>query len=183
MRVGTVLIPFLPSHGALGWDGQWDADMERGIVWDVSTVPSFPWGSRHGGWYSLGCSHSVPSFPWYTGLDGADMGGGTGRDVPTLSLASHGTLGWDGWTLGCRHEWWYSLGCSHSVAGTLGYMMGCMMECDGMNSRYSEWDRAGPNGHEHPVIRVQCNGIPKYCWMSVGNARHVCVQTNRAKEG
>ena len=36
-----------------------------------------------------------------------------------------------GWTVGSRHEGWYSLGCSHSVPGTLGYMMGC----DGMDSR------------------------------------------------
>ena len=54
-------------------------------------------------------------------------------DVPTLSLPSHGTLGWDGqWDagMGGGTVW----GCSHSVPGTLGYMMGC----DGMDSRYSE---------------------------------------------
>ena len=32
--------------------------------------------------------------------------------------------------MGRRHEGWYSLRCSHSVPGTLGYMMGC----DGMDS-------------------------------------------------
>ena len=143
----------LPSHGTLGWDGQW--------------------GYRHGGWYRLGCSHFVPSFPWYIGMgwtvgiqawgvvqvgmfplrpflpmvhwDGMDsgdtgMGGGTGWDVPTSSLPSHGTLGWDGqwgyrhggWNVptsslpsygtlgwdgqwGYRHGGWYRLGCSHFV--------------------------------------------------------------------
>ena len=82
-------------------------------------------GCRHEGWYSLRCSHSVLSFPWYIGM---------------------------GWTVGCRREEWYSLGCSHSVTGTFGYMMGC-------DRRYSEWDRA--NGHELPVLRVQCIGIPE----------------------
>ena len=62
--------------------------------------------------------------------------GGTVWDVPTLSLPSRGTLRWNGqWdAVGCRHGGWYSLGLSHSVPGTLGYMMGY----DGMDSRYSE---------------------------------------------
>ena len=35
---GTVPIPFLPSHGTLGWDGQWDAGTEGGTVWNVPTL-------------------------------------------------------------------------------------------------------------------------------------------------
>ena len=34
--------PFLPSQATLGWDGQWEC--------------------KPGGWYSLGCSHTIPSF-------------------------------------------------------------------------------------------------------------------------
>ena len=119
--------PSLPSHGTLGWDGQWEC--------------------RHGEQYRLGCSQSVPSFPRYIGMgwtvgiqawgavqvgmfpvrpflptvhwDGMDggntgMGSGTGWDVPSPSLPSHGTLGWDGrWEY--RHGEWCRLGYSHSV--------------------------------------------------------------------
>ena len=81
--------------------------------------------------------HSVPSFPWYIGM---------------------------GWTVGCRHGGWYSSGCSHSIPGTLGYMMG--WTADTVSSLQ-------PNGHEQPVLKIQCNGIHKYCWMSVGNAGHL----------
>ena len=53
-----------------------------------------------------GCSHSVPSFPWYIRMGwtvGCRYGGGTVCDVPTLSVPSHGTLGWDGqWDAGMR---------------------------------------------------------------------------------
>ena len=35
----------LPSHGTLGWDGQWDAGMPRGggIVWDVPILSLVHW--------------------------------------------------------------------------------------------------------------------------------------------
>ena len=64
-----------------------------------------------------------------------------------------------------------------------------MMGLDGMDSRNSERDGAGyifplrPNGHEQPVLRVQCNGIPKYCWTSLGNAGHVwnCTELFHAR--
>ena len=61
---------------------------------DVPTCPFFSWYRMRVGWYSL--------------------------DVHP----SHGTL--ERWTVGCRHGGWYSLGCSHSVSGTQGYMMDVM---------------------------------------------------------
>ena len=69
--------------------------------------------------------------------------------------------------MGYRHEGWYSLGFS------LVHWDG-MMECDGMDSRYSEWDITGYS-HFHlmdcPKGTMQWD--TKYCWTSVGNAGHV----------
>ena len=72
--VCDVPTPFLPSHGT-GW-----AVGCRHEGW-YSLAPLFhgtlEWDVQAWGWYSLGCSHSVPSFPWYIGM---------------------------GWTVGCRHD-------------------------------------------------------------------------------
>ena len=38
----------LPSHGTLGWDGQWDAGMGGGTVWDVLTLSLYSHGTL--GW-------------------------------------------------------------------------------------------------------------------------------------
>ena len=93
MRDGAVWdVPTLslPSHGALGWDGQCDAGMRAGTVY---SVPSFPWyirmgwtvGSKHEGWYSLGCSHSVSDILGYMMGWTVDTVSGTEQDIPTLT--------------------------------------------------------------------------------------------------
>ena len=94
------LCPFLPmvQWDGMGWDGQWDTGM---------------WGG------SVGCSHSVPSFPWYNGWDGlwdqfemfplcpwyigymmgwtVDTVSWSEQDIPTLTLMDcpKGTMQWD----------------------------------------------------------------------------------------
>ena len=54
------------------------------------------------------------------------------------------------------------------------WYIGVCDECDGMDSRYSEWDITGYS-HFHlmdcPKGTMQWD--TKYCWMSVGNGGHV----------
>ena len=56
----------------------------------------------------VGCFHSVPFFPWYSGIgwtEGIRAWGvvATCLDVPTWSLSSHGTLGL---ACGVVYPWW-----------------------------------------------------------------------------
>ena len=72
----------------------------------------------------------TPSFPWYMGMGWTvriQACSGAGWEVPTRSLPSHGTLGWDG-------QWGYR----HAVVQVGKFPLGPflpMVHWDGMDSR------------------------------------------------
>ena len=101
-------------------------EFKHGEWYSLYSVPSFPWyigmGWREGiqawGVVWFGMFLHCPFCPMvhWDGMDSRNsaMGRGMVWDVPTLSLLSQGTLGWDGhWEF--RHGEWYGLGCFYSV--------------------------------------------------------------------
>ena len=127
--------PSIPSHGEVGWNGQWGQDVANGTLW-YDPSPSIPSHSTVG-WdrqWGLGTTNGTlwydpsPSIPSHStvGWDG-QLGQGVANGTlwydPSPSIPSHGTVGWDGqWGQGVANgTLWYDPSPSIPSHGEVGW--------------------------------------------------------------
>ena len=98
---GVVELPLHPFLPMVHWGSRLGV-LQFGMFPLCPLLPMVHWDGMDSGdagmeWYSLGCSHFIPCFPWYIGMDDAGMEMVQNRKFPLCpSIGVYDRLGWGG---------------------------------------------------------------------------------------